>query len=283
MFSPVASEYSVMLHDKLVKAERNRNSVAFALTSDEFEKRRAFVVAFKAFDEAVLAGVPGSFRVLFDELYPVWVDEVNHEVVHDFRVWFPADINRNFAVSNDTVNRVNEFFADAWGEDSEVVDARIDRIDSGLVKIQSVWAGVLLYKSFYDSTFDVNWLNWFIPRERFYLPQVISAFNKGFVPDVVKVVSAAVLVKFTPEVVNEFLTVYDARVLKQLVSLDTHGRQALTAELLWDLAEVGFSKAVEVRDYARRFGVGFTDNDFYDRVIAAKSLYPVLADYVSVV
>lgn len=70
-----------------------------------------------------------------------------------------------------------------------------------------------------------------------------------------------------------------ANTLKTLCGMDTHGRQELTADRLLRMVAVGFVNATEVKDYARTFTIPFTDERFYDRVCAAKSHYPVLADY----
>ncbi len=280
--SPVATDYAVELHNKMVRGN-SRSFSASRLTSAELDKRRDFARILKEFNDSTHATfVSGSFSTLINELAPIWENEIDHNVVHDFRFWFPEDMLRNYGVNPDLFRNLNGVFAKIYGQDEVTVSAWIDRIDAGIVTKPS-WATIFMYDSFYTATFPVSWLDYFATRERFYLPGVISAFNKGFRPDVVKVVSPAVLLYFSPETVDEFLAVFNARVLKQLVSLETHGRQALTPEVLFNLARAGFTTAREVKDYARKFGVGFTEQNFYDRVIAAKNLYPVLEDFVPVV
>lgn len=280
--SPVATDYAIELHDKLGRGNI-RSFSTVGLTSVEHDKRRDFARVLKNFhDSTHTKFIPGSFSALIDELHPIWVNEINHNVVHDFGLWFPEDILLNYGVNLDLFRKLNGFFNRIYGQDNVTVSAWIERIDEGIVKKPS-WATIFMYDSFYTSTFPVDWLDYFAAQERFYLPGVIAAFNKGFHPDVVKVVSSGVLSHFTPETVDAFLTVFNARILKQLVSLETHGRQSLTSEVLFSLARAGFTTAREVKDYARKFGVGFTDQNFYDRVIAAKNLYPVLEDFVPVV
>jgi len=57
----------------------------------------------------------------------------------------------------------------------------------------------------------------------------------------------------------------------------------MSDSILKSMVDAGFRSSKEVKDYARKFGIGFTSDDFYTRVVAAKNLYPNLEDYIPVV
>lgn len=280
--TPESTEYAVALHTKLREAIARRAHVMFSLTSEETEKRKDFIQKIKTITDSSDGYQKGSFRKFIYDVIPVWQEEVDHNEVHDFSVWLPEEVIRHFSVSQDFVRAVNGLLANSYGSTEEVLEARIDRIEYGL-SIKPNWFTTFISKSFYDADFPVEWLDYFAAREKFYMPAVVIAFNKGFRPEVLKVINGGIQLHFTPEEVDIFLNVYNPRLLKQLASLETHGRQKLTLDLLMKLAEVGYISAKEVKDYARKFGVGFTDADFYDRVITAKERFPILETYVPVV
>lgn len=87
----------------------------------------------------------------------------------------------------------------------------------------------------------------------------------------------------SPEGLTYLSSVSSPKVVKNLVGLDLSNREALTEDILKQLVAAGFESSAEVKDYARRFGVGWNDSDFFTRLINAKTLYPTLDSYVPAV
>lgn len=282
-FTPQSTDYAIAFHEKIENALHSRSIIANSYTSVELDTRRDFVKTVKALTDSFQNGyAPGSFTKFFFSMLPTWEAEVDHNNVHDFSVWISTEFGNNWGLSQDFMRAFNGFLNASYGSTLETIQNRLHRIEYGLT-IKPSWATIFFNSSFYDSTFPLKWLNHFAARETFYLPHIISAFNKGYTPDVVRVTNQTVWSNLTPAETNMFLKTYSPRVLKQLMSLQTHGRQELTFELLMELAEVGFITAKEVRDYARKFGIGFTEHNFYNRIITAKEKFPVLDTYVPVI
>lgn len=285
--TPVATDYAVEL-DKRVQNNMSRNvSAHYLFPAEEYEKRKEVARRIASLSRSTGSRdyLVGDFTELFYHLLPIWQNEVAHDRTHRLTSWMSADMATQFhhQVNKDLYRTIDQFFNDLYGKDGRDVPAMLERIEAGL-DFNEIYSNTMFisYK-FATHTFPVEWLEFFFTRQRYYIPAVINAFIKGFTPEQVKASSSEMLVFFTPEEVTALLRSFPARQVKQLTSLGSRGQHRLEAKDVADMANAGYQTAKEVKDYARQFGVPFTDATFYTRVVRAKTLYPRLEDYVPVV
>lgn len=275
--TPTATETAVTNHHYMVNHRKTHYTWA---DRDEWA---GFIQAVNNFSKSAHTGYePGSFALLLETLHPIWVTKINHNLVHDFSVWLPHDYLRSTHTPNELYTTINNFFTHIYGKDEATVNKWVERIEEGL-KITSGWFTVIITPSFYETDFPVNWLTPFVNNNRYYLPYVIRAFNKGYTPTLVKQTNSIILSNFTVAETEAFLEQYGSKLMKQLSGLQKTGTEKLTYEVLKNLADAGYTTLAEVKTYARVFGINIREAEYYNRLVRAKTLYPVLADYTPVV
>lgn len=232
-----------------------------------------------------------------EKILPVWKDKV----VHDDSSGIPEHLinNLNFpdntfgvSYSNRTknynssgiINAVNKMLVDAYEKDvtEEVFNSWVSKVTNWMLYFNTtsyiekvVWSGD--YDPVTFSKFKSD--KWAYDRVK----AVSLVLDKGYTPAQIFSYGVDVAKFSSPETLTYFSTVSSPKVVKSLVGLNLSNREPFTEEILKKLVEVGFESSAEVKNYARKFGVGWNDNDFFTRLINAKTLYPDLNAYTPAV
>jgi len=249
------------------------------LTVEERNRREEIPQIFRAALEKVEAGVHDVWRNLYDDLFPLWVNEVDHEGNRNLSHWGGYFLDNAFYArgGRDLFNNFNNFMVATRGVDSETVNSWISRIDEAFARFKQTT--FFTYEGFYTASFPLEWLDYFVDNNRYYGGQVITAFNNGYTPELLRKTHHTVWAVCSPEYVSEFLETGKPAILNSLTQLGSRGSTVLTEAVVADLIDAGYEKMSEVKDYARKFGIGWTDSDFFTRTAAAKRKYPILANY----
>jgi hypothetical protein len=250
------------------------------LTKDEQDKRHQLLNEFKNTNKLISEGHEATVR-LYRAVYPVWVAEVDHDSSQELRRWFGNSFTDSFVRNSnprDFLNSFSSFLFDTRNEDTTHIEAYLHRIDTAISKYK--FSTFFFARNFYASSFPVEWLAPFVSNQRYYLGSVIKAFNDGYTPELVKKTHYSVWLACSPSFTEAFIKTHKPTFLKSFVQLGNRGDTEMTDDIVSGLTNAGFADGREVKDYARKFAINFTDDRFYERVIAAKRKYPTLEDYV---
>lgn len=279
MFSPVTTPEAIENYVKWKTIIRNHQE-GF-ISRDERELRSEFARHIDAADAAI-AGTPGVFTQLLKDTLPYWQKYVDHSKSDGFSKWFMEKLfgRWNYKTSQ-LFHNLARFYELNYQVADEIVWAKAARVDQYL---QMGGPSYFVVESLYDGNFAVEDVRWFLDHQsRHYIPSAYRALSKGFTPQLMRKVGSKVYIRYSPAFANRMVQKARPALLGSLAALETPGRQVLTEEHLEALIDAGFTSQKEVRDYARTFGISWVDQNFYTRVANAKTLYPVLADYVPVV
>lgn len=257
---------------------------------------------FNAADVAADEFVAGDVMFLqnfVDKILPVWRDKVVHDVESGYsgrqhivnKLDFANNVSgvsysnrsKNY-LSSGIISAVNDMLRDAYDGDisEDVFNSWISKTTNWMMYFSStfyvrhlVWAG----------EYDISMFSKFKADRWVYTRMEVLDFisNKGYSPEQVHAYGVDSAKICSPAGLTYLSSISSPKVVKSLIGLDLNNREALTEDILKQLVEAGFASAAEVKNYARRFGVGWNDNDFFTRLINAKTLYPTLDSYVPAV
>lgn len=258
-------------------------------TSDEKQIRDGIVVEYADAYFRAKRQEPDVVSRLLLKVVPVWAEQCVHGEGEEqgLRGWGKDYIYDAFLVQSagrDFFNWFNDVLKQMYGTPADVVWRWVERMDAGFRLY-----GYHLYfltPNWYTGTYPVEWFGEVnhLRRTEAYDSHVIAALNKGFTPEMMSRTDPFTWSKLSVSFIKEYLTDnQDVRVLNQLVKLGDRGNTRMDDEVMVSLLDAGFRTSKEVKDYARKFGIGFTASNFYSRVTAAKTLYPALEDYIPVV
>ena len=270
----VTTAYATELRERMARSHRDRE-----LTSQERDKRTGLAQFLRNYTVKIEEGAVAPWRELYQEMLPLWREEVHHESNSSLSHWGGSTLDDAFYArgGRDLFRSFDEFMRATRNADPEDVDRWITRIDSAIERYKS--HTFFTYESFYKSTFPLEDLDFFIEKERYYPSAVIAAFNAGYTPELIRKTHHTVWGICSPEFVAEFIKSNKPAVLNSLTQLGSRGSTRLTEEIVADLVEAGYQTQAEVKDYARAFGIGWTEDAFFSRTAAAKRKYPQLAEY----
>lgn len=258
-------------------------------TADEKQVRDGIVVEYTDAYFRAKSQEPDVVSRLLTKVVPVWAAQCVHGEGEEqgLRGWgkdYLYDVFWVQSVGRDFFNWFNDVLTQMYGTPADVVWRWVERMDAGFRLY-----GYHLYfltSNWYEGTYPVEWFGEVnrLRRTEAYDGHVIAALNKGFTPEMMSRTDPLTWSKLSVSFIKEYLTDnQDVRVLNQLVKLGDRGNTRMDDGVMGSLLDAGFRTSKEVKDYARKFGVGFTASNFYSRVAAAKTLHPVLEDYIPVV
>lgn len=260
--------------------EKWSRSIHPSINVREAEKDLEKVLSFVAqANQKIIRQDKDVFSYLVENTYELWFNKLNHNLNHNFEQWIYKGHNGVGEEIPDYNERVlfivmNKFYDAAYGINSEEVKRWVERIDIFFTLSTFAWG---VRSELFKANFDVELLRRFAKRET-SLTNIMIVLEKGYTTDVVRLVNLDVLLDYTPEFVNRMLTKADPKTLSQLHMLNSRNR-IVTEEVLENLVDAGFESDREVKKYARQFAVTSTARNYFERVIKAKKLYPVLTDY----
>lgn len=235
------------------------------------------------------------FQNFMNKIVPIWRDKVVHDDFSGYSGQSHLINNLDFAnnlapVSYSTkakhifgwvfISLANSLLRDAYENDisEETFDLWVTKVTNWIFYFSSPH---YVRKIVWSADYDLNVLRKFKADRWVYTRMDVLdlILNKNHTPEHVYAFGVDSAKICSPEGLTYLSSISTPKVVKSLISLDLNNREALTEEILKQLVDVGFESAAEVKNYARKFGVGWNDNDFFTRLINAKTLYPVLDAY----
>ena len=239
------------------------------------------------------------FQRFMEKVIPIWRDKVVHD---DFSGYTgqpylinQLDFANNLApVSYSTnakhmlgwvfISLANPMLTDAYEQDisEETFDLWVTKVTNWIFYFSSPH---YVRSIVWSADYDLDVLRKFKADRWVYTRMEVLEFilNKNHAPEQVYAFGVEVAKVCSPEGLTYLSSVSSPKVVKSLVGLKLSNREPFTEDILKRLVEVGFESSAEVKNYARKFGVGWNDNDFFTRLINAKTLYPDLNAYTPAV
>lgn len=197
----------------------------FYRTDKEYHDKNILLVesAVKVYKEASQSD-PTNFRALVDLAYPVWRDEIIHDIPHitDHKPFLEWSGVENWAGgrSHNALQFLDRFFIATRGQTESTVNTWIERMEE-LIRLIKYPGDI--HAMYFTGDFSMRDFTTLYKANK-YMPYMVKGLEAGFtVPELKKLnINFFILSNYTPENLHSIINNYSYKTINSLVKLFEH-------------------------------------------------------------
>lgn len=257
--------------------DRNVTLHPDGLSSDRLAVKGYLATLQKCIDDCIPSGV----RVVIDQIYPIWLEEMKHEHMLPVSNWLMMT-RFEYGDIYDAARLVDKFFEAAYKQDDFTVERYVTNLEnfvrSGLVGIGNILERYITIDA------DTSVLSHALDQRPEMLIAMLDGLDRGFSHTHVQNISPNFYrwsSPKTPQFLDYLLknhTYADINGILGLVEIKSLPK--LTDKWLEQMLAAGFTHKRQVKAYARNLRISYNDPDIYKKVIDVRKRASVTQDAV---